>query len=159
MSYTSDMSVETLLQEFTRLPKPDQKQFLAEIMSYLVDDTEDYVIPDTVVAENCRRLAAYDAGEMEGIPYKEAMKQVRGAIDARRWNTTSFFFSKHSNAERSIAHLPETVLTPFGGDSENELRPLWLLIPSNPMELNIVFFPLVDSKDISLVSFFLYFGT
>ena len=60
--------------------------FIALIASIaqMIGEDEPGLIPEYAVQENHRRLAAYDAGETEGIPYKKAISYVREQINERR---------------------------------------------------------------------------
>lgn len=83
-SYFWDMSenFENVLEQVHRLTRSEQLALIASIAQLMSEDERDE-LPEYVVQENRRRLAAYDAGETEGIPYKEAMSYVREEINKR----------------------------------------------------------------------------
>ncbi len=56
---------------------------LIESIARLLGEDEQEMIPEEVIEENRRRLAAYDASETEGIPYQEAMNQVRERLKVK----------------------------------------------------------------------------
>ncbi len=78
------MTVDTLFKfkEFTNLSKSEQKSFLDEVLAYLHDSDDMGEIPAYVMEENRRRLADYDSGKSEGIPYKKALAHIRSQIKA-----------------------------------------------------------------------------
>ena len=65
-----------VMEQVHRLTRSEQLALIESIARMLVDDELD-VLPESVIQENQRRLAAYDAGESKGIPYQEAMRSVR----------------------------------------------------------------------------------
>lgn len=74
---------ENVLQQVHQLTRSEQLALIASIAQMIGED-EPNLIPEYAVQENSRRLAAYDAGKTEGIPYKKAMNYVREQINERR---------------------------------------------------------------------------
>ncbi|MEZ4991913.1 MAG: addiction module protein [Saprospiraceae bacterium] len=63
---------ETILEKVRQLSREEQLALAAWIES-----GEELEIPTQVIEEGRRRLAAYDAGKSEPIPYKQAMEEIR----------------------------------------------------------------------------------
>ena len=74
---------EEVLTQVHQLTRWEQLALIASIAQMIGDD-ESENLPEYVIQENQRRLAVYDAGEIQGIPYKEAMDYVREQINGRR---------------------------------------------------------------------------
>ena len=74
---------ENVLQQVHQLTRSEQLALIASIAQMIGED-EPGLIPEYAIQENHRRLAAYDAGETEGIPYKKAISYVREQINERR---------------------------------------------------------------------------
>ena len=74
---------EHVLQQVHRLNRAEQLA-LIELIALLLGEDEQEKIPEEVIEENRRRLAAYDLGETEGIPCQEAMNQVRERLKVKK---------------------------------------------------------------------------
>lgn len=74
---------ENVLEQVHRLTRSEQLALIASIANMIGED-EPNMIPEYIIQENRRRLAAYDAGNSKGIPHQEAMSYVREKINARR---------------------------------------------------------------------------
>ncbi|MCO6475634.1 MAG: addiction module protein [Phaeodactylibacter sp.] len=75
---------ENILEQVHQLTRSEQLALIASIARMLSDDEPD-VLPEYIVQENNRRLAAYDAGKTKGIPYKEALNSVREQISRNKF--------------------------------------------------------------------------
>lgn len=73
---------ENVLEQVHQLTRSEQLELISTIAQILGEDETDE-LPEQVIAENRRRLSAYDAGETKGIPYKEAMRYVRTQMSER----------------------------------------------------------------------------
>lgn len=71
-----------ILEQVQTLNKAEQLALISSIALMLSEEATS-TIPETVIAENRRRLAAYDAGKAKGIPRQEAMLYVREQIKNR----------------------------------------------------------------------------
>jgi hypothetical protein len=74
---------ETVLEQVHHLTRWEQLALIASIAQMIGEDEPD-VFPNYVIEENLRRLATFDAGETQGIPYQDAMSYVREQINARK---------------------------------------------------------------------------
>lgn len=63
---------ETILEQVRQLPREEQLALAAWI-----ENEESLEIPSQVINEGRRRLADYDAGKSQPIPYKQAMEEIR----------------------------------------------------------------------------------
>ncbi|MBK9492909.1 MAG: addiction module protein [Haliscomenobacter sp.] len=70
---------ENALEQVQQLTRWEQLALIASIAQLIGEDEPD-IFPEYVIQENRRRLAAYDAGETQGIPYQEALAYVREQI-------------------------------------------------------------------------------
>lgn len=75
---------ENVLKQVHQLTRLEQLALISAIAQILGEDETD-ALPKKFIAENRRRLSAYDAGKTKGIPYKEAMSCVRTQMSERRW--------------------------------------------------------------------------
>jgi hypothetical protein len=74
---------ENVLEQVHQLSRFEQLKLISTIAKILVaEETEG--LPKYIIDENRRRLAAYDAKETKGIPYKEAMSYVRTEVNESR---------------------------------------------------------------------------
>lgn len=67
---------ENVLEQVQHLTRSEQLALIASIAQIIGEDEMD-IFPEYVIQENHRRLAAYDAGETQGIPYQDAMAYIR----------------------------------------------------------------------------------
>ena len=74
---------ENVLEQVNQLTRSEQLELIASI-ARLLSENEPDVLPAHIIQENNRRLAAYDAGKTEGIPYKEALSYVREQINGNK---------------------------------------------------------------------------
>ncbi|MEN0006530.1 MAG: addiction module protein [Bacteroidota bacterium] len=72
---------ENVFQQAQELTRSEQLALIASIAQLIGEEDG---VPEYAIRENNRRLQAYDAGEVEGIPYKEALDFVRKQMDAHR---------------------------------------------------------------------------
>lgn len=72
---------QVVLQQAQSLARTEQLALIAAIAELLqTQETHLATIPDEVVVENRRRLAEYDAGTVEAVPFDEAMSEIREQI-------------------------------------------------------------------------------
>jgi hypothetical protein len=74
---------EDVLEQVYRLTRSEQLALIALIAETIREDEFDDLVPDSVLLENRRRLAAYDAGDAPAIPYEEAKRLLRERIQHR----------------------------------------------------------------------------
>jgi len=73
---------ENVLEQVQMLNRFEQLQLISAIVQGLTNE-EPKELPRYVIQENRRRLADYDAGVTQAIPYKEAMHSIRDQIKNR----------------------------------------------------------------------------
>ena len=74
---------ENVLEQVQHLTRSEQLALIASI-AQIIGEHESDIFPEYVIQENHRRLAAYDAGETQGIPYQDALAYVRKQISEAR---------------------------------------------------------------------------
>ncbi len=72
-----------VLEQVHQLTRSEQLALIASIAQMIGDD-EQSIFPDEVIRENNRRLAAYDTGQTQGIPYQEAMREIRNRVNPNK---------------------------------------------------------------------------
>ncbi|MEM8527624.1 MAG: addiction module protein [Bacteroidota bacterium] len=73
---------ENVLEQVQMLNRFEQLQLISTIAQGLTNE-EPKELPRYVIQENRRRLADYDAGVTQAIPYKKAMRSIRDQIKNR----------------------------------------------------------------------------
>ena len=74
---------ENVLEQVQHLTRSEQLALIASI-AQIIGEHESDTFPEYVIQENRRRLAAYDAGETQGVPYQDALAYVRQQISEAR---------------------------------------------------------------------------
>lgn len=82
--WSMSKNFESVLEQVNQLTRYEQLALIASIAQMIGEDESD-IFPEYVIKENRRRLAAYDAGEIKAISYKDAMSYVRDQLTKRRW--------------------------------------------------------------------------
>jgi putative addiction module component (TIGR02574 family) len=71
-----------ITEQALRLP-PDERVVLAESLLLTIDEKDDLLIDESVMAELERRLRDFREGKVTGIPVDEAFRRIRETLKSR----------------------------------------------------------------------------
>lgn len=71
-----------LTEEALRLP-PDERIVLAESLLLTIDEKDDLLVDESIMAELERRLQDFRDGKVTGIPADEAFRRIRETLKSR----------------------------------------------------------------------------
>jgi len=71
-----------LTEQALRLP-PDERVVLAESLLLTIDEKDDLLVDESVMAELERRLQDFRDGKVTGIPAEEAFRRIRETLKSR----------------------------------------------------------------------------
>lgn len=71
-----------ITEQALRLP-PDERVVLAESLLLTIDEKDDLLIDESVMAELERRLQDFRDGKVTGIPADEAFRRIRETLKSR----------------------------------------------------------------------------
>ncbi len=71
-----------LTEEALRLP-PDERVVLAESLLLTIDEKQDQLVDEAIIAELERRLQDFRDGKVKGIPAEEAFRRLREKLKNR----------------------------------------------------------------------------
>jgi putative addiction module component (TIGR02574 family) len=71
-----------LTEQALRLP-PDERVVLAESLLLTIDEKDDLLVDESIMAELERRLQDFRDGKVTGIPAEEAFRRIRETLKSR----------------------------------------------------------------------------
>jgi putative addiction module component (TIGR02574 family) len=71
-----------LTEQALRLP-PDERVVLAESLLLTIDEKDDLLVDESIMAELERRLRDFRDGKVTGIPAEEAFRRIRETLKSR----------------------------------------------------------------------------
>ena len=71
-----------ITEEALRLPA-DERVVLAESLLLTIDERDDLLVDESIMAELERRLQDFRAGKVTGIPANEAFRRIRETVKSR----------------------------------------------------------------------------
>jgi len=71
-----------LTEQALRLP-PDERVVLAESLLLTIDEKDDLLVDESIMAELERRLQDFRDGKVIGIPAEEAFRRIRETLKSR----------------------------------------------------------------------------
>ena len=71
-----------LTEQALRLP-PDERVVLAESLLLTIDEKDDLLVDESIMAELERRLQDFRDGKVTGIPAEEAFRRIRETLMSR----------------------------------------------------------------------------
>jgi putative addiction module component (TIGR02574 family) len=71
-----------LTEQALRLP-PDERVVLAESLLLTIDEKDDLLVDESIMAELERRLQDFRDGKVTGIPADEAFRRIRETLKSR----------------------------------------------------------------------------
>lgn len=71
-----------LTEQALRLP-PDERVVLAESLLLTIEENDDLLVDESIMAELERRLQDFRDGKVTGIPAEEAFRRIRETLKSR----------------------------------------------------------------------------